>query len=133
MMVLLKEMTKQSHKSYRCLRLLVTEIFKKVSKANLKVIQLYFVIKTYCIFLAETLFCRHHLQSIQFMERILCILNMHAYGTTFLILLNPVRRYLNLKVWKHFRKFRLFLFYFQKLMSNCNFIVAGFHQLRLTL
>ena len=61
----------------RHLKNLVTEVFMCESKANPK--------------------CHYHVQRLQCMERILCILKVLSFEITFSILLNPVPQYFNLK------------------------------------
>ena len=45
----------------------------------------------------RAILCHYDLQSPQCMERILCILKVPSFGITFLISLNPVPQYFNLK------------------------------------
>ena len=77
------------------------EIFLKFSRVYLKRVSSLcgpiLVAKTYHIFLGKGLQCHCHLQNLQCMKQILCILNVPLFGITLPILLTPVPQYLNLK------------------------------------
>ena len=74
----------------------MTEIFRSVCKGNPESMRSTLVIKTYNIISGETPFCGYHLQSVQCTQRIPCILMVHLFGISFLILLDLVYQYLRL-------------------------------------
>ena len=75
-------------------RFLVTEIFRSACKGNPESMRSTLVIKTYNIISGETPFCGCHLQSVQCTQWIPCILMVHLFGISFLILLDLVYQYL---------------------------------------